>query len=419
MLGGTFLFSLKKRRAFSLFFCFIILFSQIFSFQVSAKTVGELRNEIENYRKELSRLEQDQAEQSQYQAILSKQIDALYQQIQAFDSQIGELNAQISEKQSTIDRLNERISEYESQIDKMKENIDTLELSKKATEDQLRERMKENYLSEQSGALNVLLSSEDFGDFISNVFYLQKIAEFDKKLTDQLNMQIEEINKEKAKVEDVVAKINKDKSIITNSLNEVQRKVDELNAAKGSQKAASDELAQQLKNSTRQSDNIEQAKKRVQIAQARAQCELEDATDTIISLQSRNRGPIDAGGYLYPVASPHHFIRGYNPSTPHYGVDIGAPEGTPIFASRGGVVIASRFGVRGDGLGGYGNVVVIDHGDGYSTLYGHMIRRNVCVGEVVNRGQCIGFVGNTGESMCNHCHFEVRRNGRPMRTPFG
>ena len=415
--------SLKKRKVYSLFFCFIIFFSQIFSCQVSAKTVGELRNEIENYRKELSRLEKDKAEQSQYQVTLSKQIDALYQQIQAFDGQIGELNAQISEKQSAIDKLNEQISEYESQIDKMKENIAALESEKKATEDQLRERMKENYLSEQSGALNVLLSSEDFGDFISNVFYLQKIAEFDKKLTDKLDMQMDEINEEKAKVEDVVVKINKDKNIVTSSLNEVQRKVDELSAAKGSQKATSDELAQQLKNSTRQSDNIEQAKKRVQSAQARAQCELEDATDTIRSLQSRNRGrfrgPVDVGGYLYPVASPHEFIRGYNPSTPHYGVDIGAPEGTPIFASRGGVVIASRFGESGDGLGGYGNVVVIDHGDGYSTLYGHMIKRNVNVGDVVNRGQCIGLVGNTGESSGNHCHFEVRRSGRPIPTPFG
>lgn len=416
------MFGLKKRRIFSLFFCFII-FSQLFSFQASAKTVNELRNEIENYRKELSRLEKDKAEQSQYQITLSKQIDALSQQIQAFDNQISELSVQIGEKQSVIDSLNEQISEYESQIDQMKEHIAALEEEKKVTEDQLRERMKENYLYEQSGSLDVLLSSEDFGDFISNAVYLKKVAEFDKKLTDKLDMQMDEINREKSKIEDIIAKINKDKDAVVSSLNEVQRKVDEINAAKGNQKATSDELAEQLKKSTRQSDNIEQAKKRVQNAQHRAQCELEDATDTIRSLQNKNKGrfkgPIDVGGYLYPVASPHHFIRGYDPSIPHYGVDIGAPEGTPIFASRGGVVIASRFGVRGDGLGGYGNVVVIDHGDGYSTLYGHMIRRNVCVGDVVNRGQCIGFVGNTGESCCNHCHFEVRRNGRPIPTPFG
>ena len=131
--------------------------------------------------------------------------------------------------------------------------------------------------------------------------------------------------------------------------------------------------------------------------------------------------PVSANneGYLYPVDYSINIYRGYNPSIPHYGVDMLAPAGTPILASRGGVVIASRFGVRGDGLGGYGNVVVIDHGDGYSTLYGHMIRRNVNVGDAVNRGQCIGFVGSTGDSSGNHCHFEVRKNGCPIRTPFG
>lgn len=423
MLGGIFLFGLKKRKAFSLFFCFIIFFSQLFSFQVSAKTVSELRNEIENYRKELSKLEKDKAEQSQYQITLSKQIDALSQQIQAFDSEINGLSVQIGEKQGVIDKLNEQISECESQIDEMKDNIAVLELEKKATEEQLRERMKENYLGEQSGSLNVLLSSEDFGDFISNAVYLKKIAEFDKKLTDKLDMQVAEINEEKSKIEGIVAKINGDKDIVVASLNEVQRKVYAINALKENKKATSDELAEQLKKSTRQSDSIEQAKKKIHNAQHRAQCELEDATDTIRALQNKNKGkfkvPIDVGGYLYPVASPNHFIRGYDPSIPHYGLDIGAPEGTPIFASRGGVVIASRFGVKGDGLGGYGNVVVIDHGDGYSTLYGHMIRRNVCVGQTVNRGQCIGFVGNTGDSWSNHCHFELRRGGRPMRTPFG
>lgn len=415
--------NLRTIGIFSLFLCTIIII-QLFTCQVSAKTVGELRNEIENYKKELSQLEKNGVEQSKYQATLSKQIDALSQQIQAFDNQISELNGQIAEKQAVIDRLNEQISEYELQIEKMKKDIDILEAEKKVTEDQLRERMKENYLYEQSGSLEVLLSSQDFGEFISNAVYLKKVAEFDKKLTEKLDMQIDGINKEKLKIEDVVTQINRDKSIVVSALDEVQRKVSEISKAKESQKLASNELASQLKKSTRQSESIEQAKQRVQKAQFRAQCELEDATDTIISLQNRNKGkfkgPIDVGGYLYPVAPPNYIFRGFNPSIPHYGVDIATHgRNNPIFASRGGVVIASRFGVRGDGLGGYGNVVVIDHGDGYSTLYGHMLERHVRVGDVVSRGQRIGLVGNTGDSYGEHCHFELRRRGRPIPTPFG
>ncbi len=387
---------LKKVRVFSLCL-FTIMIGQLFTFQVSAKTASELRNEIESYRKELSQLEKNGVEQSAYQATLSKQIDALSQQMQEFDNQIDELNIQIGEKQAVIDKLNEQIFGNEIQIDKMKTDIDGLESEKNVT--------KENYLYEKSGSLEVLMSSQDFGEFVFSVTYLKKIAQFDKKL-DKLDMQINEINTEKSKIEDVVAQINRTKDVIFSALDEVQKKVCEIHKEKESKKSVSDEFSSQLKKSTIQLEVIEQAKKRVQEAQSRAQCELEDV--------------IDAGGYLYPVAPPNYIFRGYNPSIPHYGVDIATHgRNNPIFASRGGVVIASRFGVRGDGLGGYGNVVVIDHGDGYSTLYGHMLRRNVKVGDVVSRGQCIGLVGNTGESNGEHCHFEVRHHGKPIRTPFG
>ncbi len=423
---------LKKVRAFSLCLCTIII-SQLFTFQVSAKTAGELRNEIANYRKELSQLEKNGIEQSKYQSTLSKQIDALSQQIQAFDDQMNELNIQIGEKQAVIDKLNEQIFDNELQIDKMKTDIDGLESDKNFTEDQLRERMKENYLYEQSDSLEVLLSSQDFGEFISNIIYLQKVAEFDNRLMEKLDMQIDEINTEKSKVEDVVTNINRSKDVVVSALDEVQGKVSEINKAKESKKSVSDELSSQLKKSTIQSANIEQAKKRVQKAKSRAQCELENPTNAIRSLQNKNRGnfkgTVDTGGYEYPVVGYHEFLRGFNPSPPnpkdrHYGVDIGTDsKHNPVVSSRGGVVIASRFGVRGDGLGGYGNVVVIDHGDGYSTLYAHMKHGSVRVkvGDVVSRGDCIGLVGNTGEVInnCIHLHFELRYHGNPVRTPFG
>ena len=421
---------LRIFKVFSLLLCMIIV-GQSFTLPVSAKTAGELRNEIEYYRKELSKLDKDKSEQSQYQITLSKQIDALSQQMQVFDDQMNELNIQIGEKQDVIDGLNEQIFDNESQIDEMKDNINVLELEKKSTEDQLRERMKENYVCEQYGPLNVLLSSEDFGDFISNVVYLKKKAEFDKKLTDKLDMQVAEINEEKSKIEDVVEKINKDKDVVVTSLNEVQEKASEINKARESKKSVSDELSSQLKKSTRQSDSIEQAKKRVQNAQHRAQCELEDATDAIRSVQKKNKGrfkgPVDVGGYMFPVEGSNSFIRGFNSSRGddrHDGVDIGTySRNNPVVASRGGRVIVSTFGEYGKGYGGYGNVVVIDHGDGYSTLYAHMQENSVevKVGDFVSRGQFIGKVGNTGDVIngCIHLHFEVRKNGYPIRTPFG
>ena len=417
------MFKVNGRRCFTLFLCVVIL-CQLFFIPASAKTVGELKKEIESYGRELSQLEENGKTQSKYQDVLSKQIEALSNQIHICDVQINDLNAKISEKQRAVDELNLQILQLEEQIAQMQREIDALEAEKKETEDKLRARLGEDYEYGQSSALDVLFSSQDFGEFISNAVYLQKIAEYDKKLTDRLDEQISQIDQRKRVVEEKMAEIVRDKQIIVDSIADINLKLNEVNNLKESQQSASNELSVQLEKSTQESASIERAKKRLQQAQSRAQCELEDATDLVRSLQARDWGctpmPIDSSGYLFPVAGSTSIIRGFNPSTPHFGLDIGTHgRHSPILASRGGRVIASRFGIRGDGLGGYGNVVVIDHGDGCSTLYGHMLERRVHVGQMVNKGDCIGLVGNTGESHGIHCHFELRVHGRPVRTPFG
>lgn len=89
----------------------------------------------------------------------------------------------------------------------------------------------------------------------------------------------------------------------------------------------------------------------------------------------------------------------------HAGLDFTAPQGTPIYATANGVAK-----IAGNSGNGYGNHVVISHGYGYETLYGHMFRVKVKVGERVNRGEVIGYVGSTGKSTGPHCHYEVRKN---------
>ncbi len=93
----------------------------------------------------------------------------------------------------------------------------------------------------------------------------------------------------------------------------------------------------------------------------------------------------------------------------HAGLDFTAPQGTPIYATANGVVrTAGNLG------NGFGNHVVISHGYGYETLYGHMFRLKVRNGARVKRGEIIGWVGNTGKSTGPHCHYEVHKNGRPL-----
>ena len=93
----------------------------------------------------------------------------------------------------------------------------------------------------------------------------------------------------------------------------------------------------------------------------------------------------------------------------HAGLDFAAPQGTPIYATADGTV--STGGNTGDG---FGNHVIINHGYGYETLFGHMVRVKVRAGQTVKRGQVIGWVGSTGKSTGPHCHYEVHKNGEKM-----
>lgn len=111
-----------------------------------------------------------------------------------------------------------------------------------------------------------------------------------------------------------------------------------------------------------------------------------------------------SGTYIWPVNGGYTSAH-YGDGRGHKGEDIAAPAGTHIYASRGGTVI------RAGWYSGYGLCVMIDHGGGVVTLYGHASRLNVSVGQTVEQGQVIAFVGTTGDSTGNHCHFEIRVNG--------
>ncbi len=115
-------------------------------------------------------------------------------------------------------------------------------------------------------------------------------------------------------------------------------------------------------------------------------------------------GAFGSGAFIYPV--PSHALSGNDYWSGHLGIDLAAGTGTPARAADSGVVVFS-----GWAYGGYGNMVVIDHGNGYQTLYAHLSQASVSCGRSVAQGQVIGLAGNTGNSTGPHLHFEVRFQG--------
>jgi murein DD-endopeptidase MepM/ murein hydrolase activator NlpD len=116
-------------------------------------------------------------------------------------------------------------------------------------------------------------------------------------------------------------------------------------------------------------------------------------------------GAVGSGGFVWPA--DNHFLSGNDYWSGHLGIDISAGEGAPVYAADSGVVTMAQGGYNY----GYGNVIQIDHGNGYSTVYAHLSVIGVGVCESVGAGQWIGSAGNTGNSQGAHLHFEVRQNG--------
>jgi murein DD-endopeptidase MepM/ murein hydrolase activator NlpD len=116
-------------------------------------------------------------------------------------------------------------------------------------------------------------------------------------------------------------------------------------------------------------------------------------------------GPIGSGAFIWPTQN--HYLSGYDFSPTHLGIDIAAGLGAPIVAADSGVVVVAGY----QPTSGYGNVIMIDHGNGYMTVYGHLSQINVSLCQGVTRGQLIGLAGDTGRATGPHLHFEVRLNG--------
>ncbi len=124
-----------------------------------------------------------------------------------------------------------------------------------------------------------------------------------------------------------------------------------------------------------------------------------------VGSKSCGGGAVGGGGFVWPAGN--HFLSGNDYWSGHLGIDIAGAEGSPVYAADSGVVTLASGGWNG----GYGNVIMIDHGNGYATVYAHLNSINVGVCQSVGAGQSIGSIGNTGNSFGAHLHFEVREGG--------
>ncbi len=314
---------------------------------------------------------------------------------------ISELNAQISKYESEIDELNSKIDDLEDSISEKEKEIKRLEEENKEREDLLVNRLIAMYEKGQVTYLDVLLSSDNITTFISNYYRVEEITQADQEVIDSILEKQEETQKAKNELQKEQDKVDEAKK-------EVESKNDKLGVIKKTKQAKVNALSGKEKELQKTIDEFDEA---IEEAQAEIQAAVSQS-------QSSGGGYIGSfeGTLSWPLSSStsyYNYISSYfgprpsptaGASSNHGAVDIPVSY-APVYAPANGKVIIARW------LSGYGNYIMIDHGNGYYTGFGHLSGYSVSAGQTVSRGQQIATSGNTGISTGPHLHYEVYIGG--------
>ncbi|HEU5305898.1 MAG TPA: M23 family metallopeptidase [Acidimicrobiia bacterium] len=336
-------------------------------------------------------------------AARAKVVDAQAQR-QKFDNALADVttrlaaaNDRLVAAQATVDRLGAEAAALQVKLDATAKKL-------VAARDDVRHSAVLLYQHGDGTEMIGLLGSTDgSGDLVEGKHYLQRVS--DKRQGDAKR----------------VTRLKQQLDAQRDAVAQQKQQADAARAAAADEKAQLDNLAAQQASARDAADNALQVENAAlgdaisQHDQAEAALAAESARIAELA-QSAGDGPsLGDGTFIWPVSGPITSGFGYrtDPITGatayHAGLDIGAGCGTPIKAAGTGVILSAGFN-----SGGYGNMTLINHGNGLSTLYGHQSSIIVSAGQSVTQGQVIGYVGSTGKSTGCHLHFEVRVNGNPV-----
>ena len=331
-----------------------------------------------------------------------------------YDAQVEELGRQSAELGGKIDSLSEqkrildeaadeaiaehkvRRAELNETLARLEENEEKLEITERAYErkrDVLGRRVRDIYINGQISYVDVLFGAKDFSDFLTRMDLLKRVIKQDYDLVhgiladrDAMRALKEELEKDRAEQEPLEKKAREARLAMEDKVAQQQALIEQMKY----DKATID----------RQQDDSRAATERI--------------TRMLQRSGLRNLPVQGSGAMIWPLAGSITSDFGWrtHPITGaqrfHSGIDIGGDYGDPIYAAQAGTVEYAGW------ISGYGNAVIINHGGGISTLYGHCQSLEVSTGQSVAQGELIAECGSTGNSTGPHCHFEVRVNGEPV-----
>ena len=368
---------------------------------VSAENSSDIQDEIDRLKEEADRIEQQQKE-------IEDQIDENDAQTLSFAEEKMRIDNDLELARQEVENLEAQIHQYNLLVAEKQAELDELTEKQNTLMQKFRLRMRSLQERGNISYWQVLFHSASFEDMLMRKTMVEEIAASDQRMLGQIRENAEQVLLAKESLTEQKAMLE-------------EKKVEQAAAQEAleQKRAESDQAISELIASRQ--DLVEE-QERIQDDMDALEKEIAAREEELNRQQQQNNyvPVVTEAGFLFPVSlngyqcmtSPYgyrvHPISGV--TRLHNGVDLAAVTGTPIFASKSGVVTTACIGWGN----GYGNHVVINHGDGYSTLYAHQSALNVYEGQVVSQGDVIGYVGSTGNSTGPHLHFTVFKNGETI-----
>lgn len=333
---------------------------------------------------------------------VAKELRATKARVRAVKGDLNELDARLTRLESDLETTTNRLAACRTLQRQVAHELELATERLRETKMQVQHRLKWMYMRENHTVADTLISSGSLAEFASRGFLLQRIAHADRDLFDRFKAAQREVSNKKQRADALVREVAGLKS------RQVSQQFD-LNETRQDKQHVLGQLREKqadLEKLIRQLDQEESSIQARINAYYRSQRGGKSPLPTFTGRMGRpcnGRLTSGFGMRFHPILKRNRM---------HTGVDFGAGHGSAIYAAADGIVISASYSR------GYGNMVMVDHGGGISTLYGHCSGMSVRSGQKVKRGQRIASVGSTGLSTGPHLHFEVRRNGKPI-NPMG
>ena len=378
---------------------------------------------------QIASLDADISENEKLQDLWVTKLKNTKEQLDNYNNLLYLQEQSISAKQADITSLDLQISAKEKDIDDTEKEIDELNKENEANLEKFGQVLRAMYVTENNDIFSVLSESSDIYDLLVRTKIMKNVSEQNVKMMDDLKQSIADADNKRIELEGKVEQLNGLHVKMENELNDLEAEKKELQDKQAEEEALNSQYNAEYNTVSQKIKNFENKQNALNNEKEANIAEIEEYQKQIereiqLAQQGSNQVYQD-GDWMWPVETKYTMITTYfgldylfgKPRT-HNGIDIsgGGINGSNIYATKGGkVIIAKNTYTQGYS---YGKYVVIDHGGGYTTLYGHCSSVLVSVGQQVNQGDVIATVGSTGYSTGPHLHFEVRLNNKPQ-DPFG